>query len=232
MIKPNRVHDPGHQGAEVNLICHCIQGCSRFGSVRFLSKKVTKPNFFFKKNRNRTETGSNRPVSVWFGSVFQRKNRFKPVWLGFFGLARFFPIWLGFFGLARFFRFGSVWLGFFPVFFGSVRFGFSGSRLKKPKPNRTSPFFQNFNRFNRFFFSVRFFRLFFSSFLDLIGFSVFLNTPNCINIVLKNIILKFLKKLSHIFIDHQYCIQTYEIDRFKLNQFSHGLIKNLSQIRN
>jgi len=34
-----------------------------FGSVRFLSKKITKLNFLKKK----TETGSNRPVSVRFG---------------------------------------------------------------------------------------------------------------------------------------------------------------------
>jgi hypothetical protein len=59
-----------------------------FGSVRFLSKKVTKPKFFFEK---KTETGSNR-----FGSVFS-------VWLGFSGLARFF-FW---------FCFVSVWFGFF-----------------------------------------------------------------------------------------------------------------------
>jgi len=64
-----------------------------FGSVRFLSKKVTKPNFFLKK----TETGSNRPVSVRFF-------RAKPVQTG----------------LARFFRFGSVFSGFFGS--GSVRF--------------------------------------------------------------------------------------------------------------
>jgi hypothetical protein len=43
---------------------------------------------------------------------------------------------------------------FFPVF--SVRFGFFCSRLKKP--NRIGRFFQNFNRF---FFTVRFFRLIF-----------------------------------------------------------------------
>jgi hypothetical protein len=65
---------------------------------------------FFLKNRNWTETGSNRPVSVrffrtktgsnWFGSIFL-------VWLGFFGLARFFFL---------------IWLGFFPVFFVCVRF--------------------------------------------------------------------------------------------------------------
>jgi hypothetical protein len=36
----------------------------RFGSVRFLSKKVTKPK---KKKFKKTEIGSNRPVSVQFG---------------------------------------------------------------------------------------------------------------------------------------------------------------------
>ena len=115
----------------------------QFGSVRFLSKKVTKPKFFLKKNRNqvkptgfgsvrffRAKTGSNR-----FGSVF-------PVWLGFSVLARFFLVWLGFF---RFFRFwfGSVWFFAYKT---------------ETEPNRTGQFFQNFNRF---FFSVRFFRLFF-----------------------------------------------------------------------
>jgi hypothetical protein len=79
--------------------------------------------------------------------------------------------------LAWFFRFGSV---FCPVFFGSgsVRFGFSSFRLKKTEPNRTGRFFQKKIRFNRFFFTVRFFRFFFSGFLGLIGFLVFLNTPN------------------------------------------------------
>jgi hypothetical protein len=107
------------------LICRGVY--FRFGSVRFLSKKVTKPNFKKKK----TETGSNRPVSVRFF-------RAKPVQTS----------------LARFFRFAP----FFLVFSVRVRFGFSGSRLKKSKPNRTGRFFQNFNRF---FFTVRFFRLFF-----------------------------------------------------------------------
>jgi hypothetical protein len=89
---------------------------------------------FFKK----TETGSNRPVSVRFGFLGQKLVRT---------------------GLGRFFRFGSVffvWLGFFGL--GSVRFGFFGFRLIKPKPNRTGRFFQNFNRF---FFTIRFFQLFF-----------------------------------------------------------------------
>jgi hypothetical protein len=84
-----------------------------FGSVRFLSKKVTKPKFFLKK---KTETGSNRPVSVRFG-FFRAKtgsNQFGSV----------FPV------LARFSRF---WLGFLSV---SVQFGFFGFLLIKPEPNR------------------------------------------------------------------------------------------------
>jgi hypothetical protein len=40
----------------------------RFGSV--FIKKSNQTDFFKKKNRNRTETGSNRPVSVRFGSIF------------------------------------------------------------------------------------------------------------------------------------------------------------------
>jgi hypothetical protein len=111
-----------------------------FGSVWFLSKKVTKPNFFFLKKKNETEpkpgqtdwfrfgffrekTGSNR-----FDSVFPVLARFFSVWLGFFGLARF---WLGFSSLTRF------WLGLARFFSGflsvSVRFCFL---LIKPKPNR------------------------------------------------------------------------------------------------
>jgi hypothetical protein len=87
-----------------------------FGLVWFLLKKITKLKL--KKNRNQTKTGSNRPVSVWFGSVrFLGKKRFKPVWLSFSGLAQFFPV------LARFF---PVWLGFCSVFqFGSVLTRFS-----------------------------------------------------------------------------------------------------------
>jgi len=145
-----------------------------FGSVRFLSKKVTKPKFFFlkkkpKPNRNRVKptgfgsvrffrakTGSNR-----FGSVFSVLARFFPV------LARFFSVWLCFFGLARFFS------GFLSV---SVRFG-SVFLVIKPKPNRTGRFFQKFNRFNRFFFSIRFFRLFFFRFSWFNRFSGFFLTP-------------------------------------------------------
>jgi len=150
-----------------------------FGSVRFLSKKVTKPKFFFfekkpKPNRNRVKpagfgsvqfgffrakTGSNR-----FGSVFSVLARFSRFWLGFFrfwlGFFQFgsvFLVWLGFSGLARFF------IRFF-VDFGSVQFGFFSFLFIKPKPNRTGRFVQKINRFNRFFFSVRFFRFFFPVF--------------------------------------------------------------------
>jgi len=155
---------------------NCELGVIIFGSVRFLSKKVTKPKLFFfeKKYRNRVKpTGFG---SVRFGFLGQ-----KPVQTG---LTRFFRFWLGFFRFClSFFRFGSVfpvWLGLFPVFFGffgSVRFGFFSFLFIKPKPNRTGLFFLKFNRFNRLFFSVRFFRLFFYGFLGLIGFPVFLLTP-------------------------------------------------------
>jgi hypothetical protein len=67
-----------------------------------------------KKNRNRV-----KPTG--FGSVFLGK---KPVQTG---LARFKPVWLGFSGLARFFS------GFLSV---SVRFGFFSFLVIKPKPNR------------------------------------------------------------------------------------------------
>ena len=126
----------------------------RFGSV-FIKKSNQTEFFFFKKKPK------------------PNRNRFKPTG---FGSVRFLRAKTG---LARFFRFGSVLARFgsvfYPVFFGSVRFGFSGSRLKKPKPNRTGRFFQNFNRFIRFFSRFGFFGYFFSG---LIGFSVFLNTPS------------------------------------------------------
>ena len=155
-------HRALNSGAMPWVVARGVHGSVRFG---FYQKKITKPNFFFLK---KTETGSNRPVSVRF---FREKNRFKPVWLSFFGLARFFPVWLGFFGLTRFFRFGSVFFRF------CFRFSFSGSRLKKPKPNRTGRFFQNFNRFNRFFFTVRFFRLFFFRFSRFNRFFSFFEHP-------------------------------------------------------
>ena len=130
-----------------------LLGVIIFGSIRFLSKKVTKlKNFFLKKkpkpNRNRViptgfglvwffraKTGSNR-----FGSVFPILARFSRFWLGFFrfwlgffwfGLV--FSVWLGFFGLAKFWLgfsgLARFWLGLARFFFRflsvSVRFGFS-----------------------------------------------------------------------------------------------------------
>jgi len=104
-----------------------------FGSVRFLSKKVTKLKFFFFEKKTETEPKPGQTDRFRFGSVrfFKGKNRFKPVWLGFSGfgsvfsvlarffpvLARFFSVWLGFSGLARFFSgFLSVSVLFDSVF--------------------------------------------------------------------------------------------------------------------
>jgi len=100
--------------ARVNL------GLIIFGSVRFLSKKVTKPKLFFFEKK--TETGSNRLVSVRFVFLGQ-----KPVWLGFSGFGSVFSS----FGLVF-----SVWLGFSGFLSVSVRFGFFGFLVIKPKPNR------------------------------------------------------------------------------------------------
>jgi hypothetical protein len=90
-----------------------------FGSVRFLSKKIIKLNFFFFEKKTETEPKPGQTDRFRFGSVrfFEGKNRFKPVWLGFSGFGLVFSVFSGF---------GSVWLSFFPVFcrfrFGSVRF--------------------------------------------------------------------------------------------------------------
>jgi hypothetical protein len=92
----------------------------RFGSVFFKKSNHTEI-FFFKK----TETGSNRPVSVRFGFLGQ-----KPVQTG---LARFFRFWLGFFGLARFF---SGLARFFRFGFGSARFSWFFAYKTKTEPNR------------------------------------------------------------------------------------------------
>jgi hypothetical protein len=97
-----------------------------FGSVRFLSKKVTKLKFFFFEKKTETEPKPGQTNRFRFGFLGK-----KPVQTG---LARFSQFWLGFSGfgsvfsvLARFFRFGSVfpvWLGFFSGFLSvSVRFG-------------------------------------------------------------------------------------------------------------
>ena len=104
-------------------LCRLRLGVIIFSSVRFLSKKITKSKKIILK---KTETRSNRPVSIRFSFLGR-----KPVQTGLARFSGFGSVFSGFgsgfFGLARFFRFGSVfpvWLGFFPVFcrfrFGSV----------------------------------------------------------------------------------------------------------------
>jgi len=100
-----------------------------FDSVWFFFLKIIKSIFFLEKNRNCTETGSNRPVSVRFGFLGQKLvqislARFFWFWLGFLGFGSVFSgfgsvflVCLSFFGLARFF---SVWLGFFRFWFSLV----------------------------------------------------------------------------------------------------------------
>jgi len=117
----------------------------RFSSV-FIKKSNQTKNFFFEK-KNETESKPGQTDRFRFG-FFRAKT----------GLARFFRFWLGFLGfgsvfsgfgsvfsvLARFFRFGSVSarfrLGLARFFSGflsvSVRFGFFGFLVIKPKPNR------------------------------------------------------------------------------------------------
>jgi hypothetical protein len=83
-----------------------------FGSVRFLSKKITKPNFFKKKPKP-VQTDRFR-----FDLVFLEKNRFKSVWLEFDSV---------FSGLPRFFRFQAYKtetrpVGFFKTLIGLIGF--------------------------------------------------------------------------------------------------------------
>jgi hypothetical protein len=111
-----------------------------FGSVRFLYKKNNQTEFFKKK----TETGSNRTVSVcffWFGSV----------------LAQFFSG----FGSVRFFQFQAYKTKTEPVGFFKILIGLIG-------------FYSRFD----------FFGYFFSSFLGLFGFLIFLLTPTIIGLPL------------------------------------------------
>ena len=105
-----------------------------FGSVRFLSKKVTKPKIFFFEKK--TETGSNRPVSVRFGSFFKEKtgsNRFGSVFSGFGSV---FSVWLGCSGLARFWPGLARFFFWFFVGFGSVRFFQFFVYKTETEPNR------------------------------------------------------------------------------------------------
>jgi hypothetical protein len=105
-----------------------------FGSVRFLSKKITKPKFFFLKKK--TETESNRSVSVRFFRAKTGLARFFQFWLDFLGFGSVFSGFGSiFFGLARFFRFDSVFFRFF-VGFGSVRFFRFFAYKTKTEPNR------------------------------------------------------------------------------------------------
>jgi hypothetical protein len=73
-------------------------------------------------------------------------------------------------------RFFSIYSIFF-IRIGSVRFGFTGSTVQNRKPNRTGSFSKNSNRFNRFFFSVQFFRLIFGRFSRLNRFIDFFAHP-------------------------------------------------------
>ena len=93
----------------------------------FIIKKKSKPN------RNRFKlTG--------FGSVFQDKNRFKPVWLG-FGLV--FSVWLGFF-TDWFFQFQTYKTEIEPVGFFKILISFFTVRFFRL-------YFFQFSRFNQFF---------------------------------------------------------------------------------
>jgi len=92
-----------------------------FGSVRFLSKKITKP-IFFKKKPNPNQ---NRVKPIGFGSVRFLEQKHVQTSLSWFFrfssvLAWFFPVLARFFNLARFFWFGSVFFPFFRFRFGSV----------------------------------------------------------------------------------------------------------------
>ena len=100
-----------------------------FGSVRFLSKKITKPKLFFfekkpKPNRNRV-----KPIG--FGSVRFGFLGEKPVQTD---LVRFFWFWLGFHGFGSVF---PVWLGvFFRFFVGFDSVRFFRFFVYKTEPNR------------------------------------------------------------------------------------------------
>ena len=77
--------------------------------------------------------------------------------------------WFGYFGIKTGSnRFGFVFSGLAQFFSVWVRFGFFSFKFIKSKPNRLV-----FLNSNRVFFTVRFFQLFFSAFLDLISFLIF-----------------------------------------------------------
>ena len=119
-----------HRYSSSPSLSECVECCCNvclwlgviiFGLIWFLSKKLTKLNFFLKKNQNRfkpTDFGSFR-----FSFLGQ-----KPVQLGF--------SWFG----SVFSVFCRFWLGFF----SSVRFSFFSFRLIKPKPKPNRPVFSKF----------------------------------------------------------------------------------------
>jgi len=158
----------------------------RVDHLRFGFYLKTNKTKFKKKNQNRIKTGSNWPVSVQFG-YFKTKTETQPIGFGsvrfWFDSVRLFYIknkkiccFWGFFVMSLV----SVWLCFFfclARLLISVRFDFSVSSLWNQNWTEPVSFFKYSNQFNRFFFTVRFFQLLFSGFLDLIGFSVFLLIP-------------------------------------------------------
>jgi len=86
-----------------NLVLSFLKSRGVHGSVRFLSKKNNQTDF--KKKKTETEPKLVQTDQFWFGFLEKK------------------PVWLGFFGLARFFRFDSVLARFFSGFFsGSVWF--------------------------------------------------------------------------------------------------------------
>ena len=93
----------------------------------FYKKKVIKLNFF-KKNQNRTETGSNRPILVRFG--FFRQKPVDPVFSGFAWFFRFDSVFSAWLGLTRFFS--SLVLVFFSL--DSVRFFWFRAYKTETKP--------------------------------------------------------------------------------------------------
>jgi hypothetical protein len=88
-----------------NLVLSFLKSRGVHGSVRFgfYQKKITK--LILKKKKTETEPKLVQTDQFWFGFLEKK------------------PVWLGFFGLARFFRFDSVLARFFSGFFsGSVWF--------------------------------------------------------------------------------------------------------------
>jgi hypothetical protein len=84
-----------------------------FGSVRFLSKKVTKPKLFFLKKKPKPNRNRVKPTgfgSVRFFRVKTGSNRFGSV----SGFGSVFSVWLSFFSdfLSVSVRFGLVFLVF------------------------------------------------------------------------------------------------------------------------